>query len=203
MKMEIKNISDYELIYMARQNDAQAFQILYSRYEKLIWNMTHNLRMNNTYISFEQSDIYCEVMNIFAESIQTYRIDMKATFGTYAYMCIQGNLAKYLRMMRKRMNEMQVVVEDNSQFYTDWTQNIEDYSYDPAKKLSYKWLKEIIALDLEKIELNEQIILQLYLDGHAISEIKRETNYSIYSIKKTIAKFRNRISKVVENVDYN
>ena len=127
MKMEIKNISDYELIYMARQNDAQAFQILYNRYEKLIWNMTHNLRMNNTYISFEQSDIYCEVMNIFAESIQTYRIDMKATFGTYAYMCIQGNLAKYLRMMRKRMNEMQVVVEDNSQFYTDWTQNIEDY----------------------------------------------------------------------------
>ena len=201
--MEIKNISDYELIYMARQNDAQAYQILYDRYERMIWNMTHNLRMNHTYISFEQSDIYCEVINTFAESIQTYRIDMKATFGTYVYMCIQGNLAKYMRMMRKRMNEIQVVVEDNSEIYTDWTQNIEDSSYDPAKKLSYKWLKEIIALDLENIESNEQIILRLYLDGHSINEIKKETNYSIYSIKKTIAKFQNRISKVVENVDSN
>ncbi len=87
------NYNDYELIYLIRDNNPNAFDLLFSKYDVLI-----KLIVNEMYQRDERSyDLIQEGRMLLYECINKYDWDYDVSFFSYFSICLRRKIKKELR----------------------------------------------------------------------------------------------------------
>ena len=121
--MQIEELNDNELLYMAHQNDAQALQYLMMKYHAEINNLLHShLRMNYRYQDMD--DFYQLAMMKLCEAIEEYKAG-QSSFHYYYFNILKHTAIDVIRSMntynaRKDMFclSLDMKVEDRGRKYT-------------------------------------------------------------------------------------
>lgn len=183
--MNYKQINDYELIYMVRENDDGSKDLLYEKYLPIIKNIANEYYQKFNSYGYDYEDFVQEAMIAFQKSIISYDEKKNILFYTFTIICIRRNLLTFCRnITSKRKNT------SNNNFLP-----IEDYCVVDSKAN----INSLIS-DLELEELIHQLIISLPFENSCIFELKvngftyREIGLLI-DLPSSTVEFKNRLSK--------
>ena len=97
--------NDYELIYMAKEENEDAINILYQKYKPLILKLSQKYYQKILNSSLELSDLEQECYITLNESITQFNEKENTKFYTYAKRCIENRLVS---IVRKETNEKHI-----------------------------------------------------------------------------------------------
>ena len=94
--MEYKNVNDYEVIYMIRENDEDAENLMYEKYSPLLYKYVNKFySLVSNIITYE--DLVQETRIALNNAIKTFNEESDVLFYTYVSVCIERHLLTYCR----------------------------------------------------------------------------------------------------------
>lgn len=184
--------SDYELLYLAKEDIDRVVEALYQKYKGVIYSKVLKYSPSNMYID--------EYMNeaIFSlyEAVENYQEKYK--FSTYLNNCIDNKLLNYRKTMDRNKHKLlnnAISLEDN-----DVQLSFDNNDYNPEKlvleELEYIELKEKI---ISKLNWKEELIFTLKEQNYTNKEISEITDNSLRNVYNIIRKIQIKVSNLVSN----
>lgn len=94
--MNYKNINDYELIYLVKENNEESLKILLSKYESILYNVSLKYYRKFKYIGLSLDDLLQESKIAFIKSLNNFNDDQSLLYS-YVILCIDRHLISYCR----------------------------------------------------------------------------------------------------------
>lgn len=100
--MDYKNVNDYEVMYMVRENNDEAMSLLFDKYMPLIKKLAVKYydKVKNCGIEFE--DFIQEGMIALNRAIMNYDDNSNTLFYTYISVCIERQFITYCRNLNSQ-----------------------------------------------------------------------------------------------------
>ncbi len=184
--------NDYELVYLAKENDEIAIDLLYKKYYKLIYHMVKKYAAFNS----QNEDVFFNEANLtFYRAVITYKDSN--TFATYLSRCLYSSMSNcYKALNRKKskiLNEALYILDDD----TDNSNIIVDHTYDPQRILleeeACRILKDKIIAELS---WKEELVFELKIQNYSPKEIAEITDNNLKTVYNIIKRIRNKIVKL-------
>ena len=184
--------NDYELLYLAKENNEEAVKILYKKY----YNLLHiKAEKYHKFPKINKEDLFNEAILAFYSAIDSYEDDTK--FITYLNVCIDSALTNYCkshnRYKNKVLNESKSLFEENLSALEDNKLNPENIIMEETE---YQILKEKI---ISALTWKEELIFVLKVQNYTTKEIAEITDNNLKSIYNIIKRIRNKILNIVSN----
>ena len=204
--MEYKEFNDYELLsYIGEQNE-EAGEILYKKYQPLITSIATRMygQIKNK-SGIELSDLIQEGMVGFSYAINNYNEENGAMFYTYAKTCIERKIISAIigsqRLKHKILNEsISFNIESDRQEQIDIEIFLSDNSMNPeVMLLSNEDEKELQEKLYNRLNDNERQVIELRVSGFSYEEIASLLGVSIKRIDNTIQRIRRKLKKSEES----
>jgi len=176
----IPDISDEQLIQQFVQGDLQAFDTLYTRYVKTVYN-----RVSYKVPRVDVEDVTQEVFIALIGALPTFRGESQ--FGTWLYTLINNKVAEYYRQQSRKKANMQVNLENAEQVSDNSNANsiLEDRIF--------------IRRALSNIHKTyREVILLRFADGLRFKEI---ADFQGQSLEATKSLFRRAMSALNEELE--
>ena len=94
--MKYKNVNDYEVIYMIRENDEDSEKLMYEKYSPLLYKYVNKYySLVSHRITYE--DLVQETRIALDNAIKTFNENSDVLFYTYVSICIERHLLTYCR----------------------------------------------------------------------------------------------------------
>ena len=186
--------NDYELVYYAQENNEYAYEILYNKYKNFIYSIALKSykKLRCSFIDF--SDILIEAQNTFYQAIMQYNQDSDASFFTFANLCIERKLNNYIynSFRAKHFINDSILFEEISEISHPnlSIKSVEDKYVDRVNA------EEIYEMISKKLNFNENVVLDLKVQGFNYKEISDILDINIdkiYSIIKSV-RMKSKIS---------
>lgn len=183
---------DYELLYLAKENNEHATDILLKKYYHKIWFKAKKACSKSRDID----DYLNEGLLCFYESITSYVDNSK--FSTYLSKMLTNRLINYKVLQERKkysiLNEAFLI--DNYEEIP--AKNLKDSNLDPEliieENENYQILKNRIISSLNP---NEEIILNLIEQNFTIKEISNIMDIKNQKVYNIINKIRLKVSKIM------
>ena len=192
------NHNDYELVFLAQDGNEDAINLIYQKYKPIIVKKSKNAIVLVSHHGIDINDIMQEGFIGLDEAIKCYSQDTKATFYTFAMLCIDRQIANYIKKMGngkdKILNNAITINETLEKTMSDGT-NIEDYfigkdSNDEKAKMIRKILTNF-----------EKKVFDLRLKGYSFEEISKKLNKDTKSIYNTLWRIKEKFKKSIKTDD--
>jgi len=196
--------NDYELIYMAKDDNDEAIDYLYKKYEPLF-----NKKATKVYnilrkkgIEFE--DVKQECLIAFEKAINNFNPNDKVLFYTFVNICIDRQLKSFIlkqtKDKHKVLNEavsLDVVNDEGEEvsILNLYGQNKDDPEYNLLNKESEQELSNLIKTQLTA---REELIFDLKMQGFSYKEISEIIDKDSKVIYNTSQRIKNKIIKILE-----
>lgn len=187
-------MEERELMLLAREGDAQAFDTLLAQYMPMIEHRLLVARSHYTGMTAEdEQDLRQEAHLAFYRALLSYDVDQsEVSLGLYAKVCVENALTSALRKMSASIpSTVSLDPEELAALPA------EDGAGDPTRRLreqeDYEALCRIIARTLSPYENN---IWQRYIAGATVSEIARALGKDTRSIHNAIYRIRRKLRGV-------
>lgn len=172
-----RRISDNELIYLYRQGNEEAFELLAKRYQGLIYNYIRKYR----YVvktSCELNDLHQIANASLQTAIHGFRESIGSPFVAYYKVVMTRNVLNYIRHMDSDMNYAnqaaisidQAVCDHEGIFIVD-TIAATDKQSDPKWVLMQREVRKQINILLVELPKLHQEIIYLWEQGYSYKEI--------------------------------
>ena len=194
-------ISDYELIYMIRQNDQTAYRLLYERYLPLIWSKVYECHKQYYDVLPDISDAFNACLITFHNVIYNYRLDRETLFGTYLYHCLDYCLKSYRRTTERY--ERNIVRGDLSDDFNVREMSDTSLKYDPVSVHNVNEIMRTINELLESYSETDREIIYQTISGRKGVDIANEYNISRKKYSYIVKKFREKALNLLEKKEYN
>ena len=179
--------SDYELLYLASENNEEAINMLYNRYKNIIHYKAK--KYSSSALNFD--DYLNEANLTFYEVVKSY--NEKNKFSTYLNICLERRLQNYKKEITRKKNS----ILNNATSYD----NIPDFSdnrYNPeiiiSEENNYEYLKKKI---LKKLNSDEELVFLLKEQDYSVKEISNILDKKIRTIYNRIATIRKKIYNLI------
>lgn len=200
--MQYNDFNDFELLsYIGEQNE-EASEILYKKYQPLILSTaTRVYKQARNKAGIELPDLIQEGMVGFSFAIKNYKDSNGAMFSTYAKTCIERKIISTLisasRLKHRILNEsVSFNIESDQKGQVDIEPYLSDNSMNP----------EILLMsNEEEIELQNKIyhllsdqerqILELKVNGFTYQEIAQLLEVNKKKIDNTMQRIRRKLKK--------
>ncbi len=196
----MKNLTDEELIDLAKNGDELALDFLLDRYKLLASKIARSYFL----IGAEYEDLLQEAMIGLYKAYMSYDKTNKASFSTFATTCITRNVQTAVKTANRKKNQIlnssisltnQGGLRKQGDEDEDITLIIPSTSLTPDEKLieseTLKSIKEKIKQCLSKFELD---VLVLYLQGYSYTQIAQKLNLTNKSIDNALSRIRHKLS---------
>lgn len=202
--MEYRDYNDNELIYYVRENNEEANQIIFKKYEPLILSIAKKMYPYCKYNGLELSDLIQEGMLGLNLAIIHYQEKNDNLFYTFARKCIERKMISLVvsskRQKHKILNEslsLEFSLEEDSlgtleSILSDRKANPEEMLLDSTRE------KELIKKMREILTENEEKVFELKLAGFHYKEIASIIDKSPKSVDNTIQRIRNKCKILLE-----
>jgi len=190
--------NDYELVYLAQENNEYATKILHEKYKIFIYNKAKKVFNILKGKGLELDDILQEANIGFDKAIMGYNQDDKALFYTFVNVCIDRQLKTFIlkqcRDKHKILNDAVTLdADEDMDFYNFISDNItpesELFNLENTSKL-YNDIKELLN-DLE------EIVFDLKIQGFSYKEISDILDIEIKDIYNSVERIKIKINKVL------
>ena len=184
--------NDYELIYLAQENNEDARNILYQKYDFLINTKVKKIYQKYQYINTDNEDLKLELRFIFDNAINNYNQDKEAKFSSYLNLCFNTKIKDIIKNNFTYKNKI-----NNNMISLD-----EDVNGIPLYELISDYKSKIdIDIDINSfiymmnnnLSKYEKEIFKYLLDGKNPHEIAKSLNVDLKKIKNTIYRLKTKI----------
>lgn len=183
--MNYKDVNDYEVLYMVRENDDNAQELLLKKYLPLIHKVSAKYSSYAKNHGVESDDLVQEGFIALSKACHTYREDSGVLFFTYARLCIERHLITYCRNMSSNRHYIlnHSVGEENFCYMKNFQSDPEEiylHFYEEKEFVQYK----------NSLDLEYSSILELRYNGFSYKEISRLLDIPVSTVDGRIYKMR-------------
>ena len=187
--------NDYELVFLAQEGNEDAINLIYQKYKPIIVKKSKNAIVFASHHGVEINDIMQEGFIGLEEAIRNFSQDTEATFYTFATLCIDRQIASYLRKMtsgKDRVLNEAITINDSLEKTMRDEMDIEKYFIGKDNN------KEIAILIREKLTDFEKKAFDLRIKGYSFDEIAKKLNKDMKAIYNTFFRIREKIKKNIK-----
>lgn len=205
--LDYNNMSDEEVIDIAKTGNKQALDYLINKYKDLV-----NLRVNKYYIiGAEKEDIIQEGLIGLFKAIKSYKPGMQNSFRTFASICIERQLITAIKTSNRQKHiplnsylSLNMNAFDSEQSDSDTTlleiynnATVEDPLETLTKKEYYNHIENAIENALSDFEKK---VLFRYIKGESYNKIAEELDTPVKSIDNAIQRIRKKAIKEMPEI---
>lgn len=187
--------NDYELLYLAKENNEYAIELLYQKYYSILYTKAKKYSRNNSVFLDDYLNI---AIYTFYNTIDNYKDD--TNFSTYLNSCLDNALLNYQKSLTRNKNKIlneALTIDDENTRALDI---ISDRRYNPEtilfNNLNYEYLKEKI---IQKLTWKEELVFTLKIQNYSPKEISQITDNNIKSIYHIIKRLQTKILQIMSN----
>lgn len=202
----MKEYDDQELMYLIKENNESALNILYEKYKDVVSVWTKKYAGIGKKIGLEYNDIFQEGMVGLSEAISSYVENKDTKFSSFANMCINRQicsvLIRYGRKKHNALNEaysLDVALDDDSKPLLD---KLFDDLSDPSIKLESEEERKYLYNTLYKeLTETERQVFDLRMSGFEYKEICIILDKSYKSVDSALQRIKLKVKKVLRDID--
>ncbi|MFA5602539.1 MAG: sigma-70 family RNA polymerase sigma factor [Bacilli bacterium] len=203
--MNYKSYNDFELLYLIRENNEDAVNILYSKYYPVVELKAKQYLNSSVSKGLDLNDLIQEGMIGLSQAIKDFKDKKDVKFSTFASLCIEREIqtavTKADRQKHKVLNDslsLDYVFDDSERPLLDFIvseNNINPESY-------------LLDLESEK-EINEQVqssltdfekeVFKLKINNFSYKEIAEILDKPSKSIDNALQRIKNKVSNIIKN----
>lgn len=186
--MDYKNVNDYEVLYMIRENSEEARDLMYEKYLPIIKNITNKYYSYNKNLGADYDDYFQEALIGFQKAILSYNEDRNVLFYTYAPNVINKQLLNFIRSLKVEKH-----LALNSSIRNDeFLKNIRD-------KKAFRYIDKLNEDELVEIknsfDYKYSVVFELRYNGFTYKEISILLDLPMNTIRSRIAKIKKTLQK--------
>ncbi len=195
---DIESLSDETLIELYRDNNLVAIEILILRYKTYV----RSILKTSYFVGSEKDDFIQEGMIGLFKAICDYNPSRKATFQTFANICIKRQISTAFKTMSRKKHlplntsvslNQALSYEDEGEFTLIDTLTEEDTPEDfVINNERYLALKEVMKQLLSDFEWT---VISLYIDGKDYQQIAHILQKTPKSIDNALQRIKRKLSK--------
>lgn len=192
--------NEYELLYLYRQNDEEAQQMMVNQYHRLIWSIVYKFQGAIHYMGISKDDLFQEGMLGLLEALDCYREELKVPFKNFACLCAERQMRSLIRkhsgqnygIIANSISLDQSLVNEDTLMVKD-TIASDDSSSDPVWSFYYRYNIEQLKEKMEDFsELEKQVMQYRYL-GYTYKEIAQKCDVNFKLVDNTIQKLKRKV----------
>lgn len=187
--------NEYELVYLAQDGNEDAVNLIYRKYKPIVVKKSKNAIVFASHHGVEINDIMQEGFIGLDEAIRNFSQDTDATFYTFANLCIDRQIASYLKKMtsgKDRILNEAITINDSLEKTMRDNMDIEKYFVGKDNN------KELATLIRGTLTSFEKQVFDLRLKGYSFEEIAQELNKDMKAIYNTFFRIREKIRKNIK-----
>ncbi len=187
--------NDYELVYYAMENDEEAFNLILSKYDRLIKSMCY--RYANKYYSYniDIDDLVQECRLNLYHSLKNYNPDKDVLFYSFVVLITNRKLSRlFSRYYKKGTNFLEIDSEYN------YLQVSDDLKFEPSFITVEKELEEILVNFKYLLDFDESVIFDMRFCSFSYAEIAKLLEVDVKYIDNKLIKIRKMLKKYLLNV---
>jgi len=200
---EYKDYNDYELLMLVREQNDDAKDVLYSKYQHIIDITIKKYLPFALKYGIEYRDFYQEAMLAFSDAIEHFDEKKDASLGTFITICVQRRLRNIVRCgntskgkIDKENLSLDYTYEDKNTKFIDFIGD--DNKNNPLDNIaSSEYLKEIIRSCKSKLSSYEQEVFELMISEYSYQDIAEILGESPKKIDNTIQRIKRKIKDVI------
>ena len=194
-------INDYELIYLAKDNNEEARNILYKKYNFLINKKISKLFQKYQFITTDTEDLKLEFKLVFENSINNYIQDKESKFSTYLNLCLDTKVKDIIKSnltYKSKINNSILSLDEDINGIPLY-ELISDYKSKIDNDIDVNSFIYKMNNNLSKYEKE---IFRFLLDGKNPHDIALLLNTDLKKIKNTIYRLKTKIKKELYGGNY-
>jgi len=198
--MDYKDINDYELIYLIRDEDDNYKDLLFEKYYPVVNNLVYKYFNKYKDILDEYNDLFQEGIIGFNYAIDKYDSQKNVSFYSYALLCIEGRIKDYIRKVRRNKN---IIIKNAVSFSTLIFDDVYFEDIVATDDLTYNSivLKELcnyLVNFKNTLTVNEALVFELRFNGFSYEEISKLLSIKKSNIYSYIRQIRIKFKKLNE-----
>lgn len=206
--MEYKDYNDFELLDYISENNEDANNIMFKKYQPLISSIAKKMLGYTKGTGLELNDLIQEGMLGLSNAIDKFTYSKETSFYTYAKTCIERKMISQVimarRQKRKILNEaisLDGIDEYGKEINFDFF--LKDESINPEKILvNTETEEEFIDLSNEILTDFEKEVIELKMNGFEYKEIANILEKDSKSIDNALQRARNKLKEATKKEDY-
>ena len=198
-----KDYNDYELLDLASEQNEEALNIIYNKYNPLVNKIAKKMLNYCHGTGIELNDLIQEGMLGLNLAIHTFVEDKDTTFYTYARTCIERKMISLIvgatRLKHRFLNES-ISFELSDEFNESYTNQkcLEDNSYNPENVLvDTETEEELIKNIQDRLTDFEYQVFELKRNGFGYKEIAELLGRDNKAIDNAIQRIRLKIKDIL------
>lgn len=203
MPKSYKNENDYELLYLVSENNDDARDIFYSKYENVIKIKASKYKKYVESMGYDFSDILQEGRLGLTNAINSFKEHKDVQFHTFANLCIDRQLATFIRDISRDKHKLL-----NTSISLDSTTNsvgrplteiiLDERNIDPELSFIEAEEKEELYNKIDDIlTTTEKDVFELRIQGFSYKEIANILDITPKAVDGTISRIKNKLSNIV------
>lgn len=199
---------DNELLYLVAENNEQAKDLFFEKYDNLIKMKCAKYKTFIESKGFEFNDLFQEGRLGLTQALNDYNEQKNVKFYTFANLCIERQIASFLKHVARDKNKLL-----NDSISLDSTVNgvgkplidiiLDETNIDPEKSfIELEEQDELYNKIENKLSSSEQDVFNLRIQGFTYKEIAQLLNITEKAVDGAISRIKIKISNILnkENI---
>lgn len=191
--MDYKKINDYEVVYMVRENDEEAREIIFNKYIPIVRRIASDHLALAKMARIEYEDLVQEGLIALNEAINKYNERSGVLFYTFLCVCIERRILTYCRKMNSSKHYLLNTSLDDEYIYSVSDNDVFEAYFNEInlerKFVSFKNLFDIV----------ESNIFELRYNGFSYKEISKLLDIPVSTIDGKLCKIRRVLKETLNN----
>ena len=182
--MDYKNINDYEIMYMIRENDDESRKLMFDKYAPIVNNIAANYSVLVKGIGVDMDDLIQEGYIALNDAIDKYDESSGVLFYTFACLCIKRHLITYCKRANNYKNYyLNYAIKDESLY------NLKDDKID-FYNLDNIFFEEMFVRFKNLFNFVDSSIFELRYNGFSYKEISSLLDIAPNIVDSKVSKIR-------------
>ena len=198
-----KDENDYELLYLVSENNEDAKDIFFKKYDNIIKMKASKYTSFVLSKGYDFNDLFQEGRLGLTQAINDYKEQKNVQFYTFANLCIERQIASFLRNIARDKHKLL-----NDSISLDTTTNsvgrplteliLDDKNIDPEMSFIEMEEKEELFSKIDKVLTeSERDVFNLRVQGFTYKEISQLLNITEKAVDGTMGRIKSKISNII------
>ena len=197
--MDYKDINDYEVLYMIKENDDDAVELLYNKYKPVIDKKVYKWKAVLKKLGISPLDIRQELYLAFTKAVNKYSEQNDTLFYTYVNILLDGHIKNIIKKASKVENTTSYIVYNDNDEEISLVDLIKDDTYQPSNNIDVTDLLSHCKDFSTTLSFEQAIVFEMHLAGYKNNEIaqvvdKKNATVTV-EISRILKKFKNYLVK--------
>ncbi len=194
--------NDYELVYMVQEENENAYQILYDKYQPLLRQIASRFFSAYRQFGVEYDDLYQEANLALTKAIHAYQASSNTLFYTFACITVQSKLKNFIKvstsqkcLFHQRMVSLYEVISDKQNDLMLIDTIVDPVAVDPVSELEKKSLVQQLFQFSLSLNIVQSQIFELKTAGFRNIDIASLLGMSLKDVSNYIYRIRRKLKR--------